>query len=210
MLKRFVVIEAADRMGKSAQAELLTKRFLDEGFSAVCVEPIRNNKLIRCMLKTGAALRWPNVFQSIQFWNRLWFEVFTLEYLIETHDIVICDRWALSMLVYGTCTGCWSWLVKMTSQGLRKSDVTIVLTGAPYGVNRELDSYEKNTALQIDVAATYGLAIEMSKIVGLIEDHSTLREVSTKDRGTYDQVSDRIMEALDDVFYGTREGEEHA
>jgi len=206
MLSRFIAIEASDMMGKSVTSRLLAQKFNNAGIKAICVEPICDNGLIRWMLKSGTALRWPNVFQFLQWMNRVWFEHCALNHLISIYDVVIVDRWMLSAFVYGICTHTWMWLVKLTTNTLRKPDVNIVLVGDKHYADKQLDSYETDNALQDDIADSYGIALAMAEIVEKIEGHRSTYEVSAS--GSVEDVTNRVLEKLEEVWYGMREGEE--
>jgi len=206
LLHRFVAIEASDMMGKSVTSRLLAQKFTDAGLKATCVEPIRDNKLIRLMLKTGAALRWPNVFQFLQWFNRVLYEHFTLNKLIETHDVVIVDRWMLSAFVYGHCTNVWKWLLNLTSFKLRRPDVNIVLVGDKHLANKQLDSYERDNELQKEIDLEYELVLTFADLRETLEGRRNTYAVSAS--GSVEEVVNRILEKLEEVWYGTREGEE--
>ena len=162
MKKRALVIafEAADMMGKSCQARMLVENLIKHGYDAVGYEPVKHCtwmfKLLRYMLDTGAAKKHKNVFQLLQFTNRLLFQFTRFWQMRREHEIVVLDRWALSGLIYGIEDGASKLLTELLYSLLVKPDVIVVLHGEPFLNSRPVkDSYELDMDLQKRVNDAY-------------------------------------------------------
>lgn len=165
---KIIAIEGADKVGKATQSKMLAVALaqpfqyvlgITTAYSVVRVEiPTRTcrwtHKLIYMMLSNGWAKRVPNVFQFVQFLNRLAFALFELPGLVASNDYIVFDRWNLSSFVYGTETGCNKYFIKLLLKMVPQADLTLVLTGDPH--HRDgADSYESDTGLQQRVRALY-------------------------------------------------------
>ena len=176
--------------GKSYQAKRLVERINSIGLTAAYAEPIRNSDAFfwftRFALDNGAAKQYKNLFQFLQFLNRLWFQLTALHEYLCNHDVVVLDRWALSGLIYGSADGANKLLTKILYKCLKMPDVTIVLHGEPYRNSRPLkDTYELDDAMQKRVNDTY---VEWA-----------LRELTAclvKSSGTKEHVHKRVMHLL--------------
>jgi thymidylate kinase len=161
MPAKIVVIEGPDKVGK----ETVSKRLLadltkNSEMRVVRLEATkeshpRGRKLIYSMLESGAARRYPNLFQFVQFLNRMYFQFFKLPKLLRDNHIVILDRWALSGYVYGKCEGINAWLNEAMYWCAKKADIVIVLWGTSYRRATADDSYEKDTDLQTRAKQAY-------------------------------------------------------
>jgi thymidylate kinase len=108
------------------------------------------------MLKNGSAKRFPNVFQSVQFLNKLLFQTFLSFNTTGKYDFVILDRWKLSGEVYGSVEGVNPLLLRTYNWILFDPNVTFVLTGQPWRTSTDgRDVYEKDGILQEKVRALY-------------------------------------------------------
>jgi len=156
-----VVFEGADMTGKETQSKLLQRSLSDHGKRAIRVEvPAkacpRTYKLIYWMLKNGLAKRLPNVFQFIQFLNKLLFQLRVLPELLNNFDYVIFDRWSLSAVIYGNATGVNERFNLWLYNRLKKADVTFVIHGQSFRRSTTTDdSYEKDSDLQAKVKESY-------------------------------------------------------
>jgi thymidylate kinase len=185
-----IVFEASDMQGKSYQAKRLVEKLNSVDITTAYAEPIRNSDAFfwftRFALDNGLAKRCKNLFQTLQFLNRILFHVNALRELLQTHDVVVLDRWALSGLIYGNADGANKFLSKLLYKCLKKPDVTIVLHGEPYRSSRPLkDTYELDDAMQKRVNDGY---VEWA-----------LKDVSAclvKSSGTKEHVHKRVMHLL--------------
>jgi thymidylate kinase len=160
---KLIVFEGPDKVGKETQSKLMERALHKSGVSVIRVEPTkeshpRGRKLIYGMLESGAAKRWPNTFQFVQFLNRMYFQVFKLPKLLREFDIIILDRWALSGWVYGAAEGINGPLNQWMYNRARQADIVVVLGGTSYKRNRTDDSYERDASLQSKVRTLYHIA----------------------------------------------------
>jgi thymidylate kinase len=159
-MAKIVVFEGPDKVGKETQSKLLNQTLLNSGYRTIRVEVPskmcpRTHKLIYKMLHNGAAKRWPNVFQFVQFLNKWLFQLTVLPSLLRANDVVIFDRWSLSAVIYGGATGVNAALNMWLYNRLMKADVTVVFSGKSYRRNTADDSYEKDNELQARVKQAY-------------------------------------------------------
>jgi thymidylate kinase len=112
--------------------------------------------IIYWMLRNGLARRLPNLFQTVQFLNKLSFQLLDLPDLLRDHDVVVLDRWSLSSIIYGDVTGVHRGFNRFLARLLRKPDRTVVFTERSYRrSSTQDDSYEKDTELQAWVREGY-------------------------------------------------------
>ncbi len=183
---KIIVIEGGDKVGKQTQTEMLYDA-LAENHSVTLVEiPAKGltHKAIYWMLRNGAAQRFPNVFQFIQFVNKLAFQTLVLSTMEAMSDYIILDRWSLSAIVYGDATGVNRRFNRFLYDLLRKPDITLIMHGQSF--KREgSDSYEKDTKLQkavkdgyFDWARRYPGKNQLVSNIGTREEvHSTVMGV---------------------------------
>lgn len=188
-MANFIAIEGADRCGKQTQSKMLTEALAKRGYNVRLMEvPVNDGvtyRLIYWMLKNGTAKRLPNLFQFVQFLNKLIFQVTWLFWLSYTNDYVIFDRWSLSSVVYGNATGTNRTFVRFLYELLKKPDMTIVLHGARHTEDTE-DVYERDTVLQQNVRKGYlDWALRFPSNHELIDN-----------QGTRDDVHVRLMNSL--------------
>lgn len=158
---KFLVFEGPDKAGKSTQSKLAVEALQRADARVVhvkapCKEAPRTYRLIYWMLGNGWAKRVPNVFQFVQFLNKLLFQVLVLPKLSRENDIIVFDRWSLSAVIYGNATGVNPtfnmWLYRL----LKKADLTIVFAEQSYHRSTiQDDSYEKDGDLQSRVREAY-------------------------------------------------------
>jgi len=183
MRAKLVVFEGPDKVGKETQSKLLANVLKAEGFRVIRVEPSkeahpRMKKLIYSMLDSGAAKRHPNTFQFVQFLNKVYFQLFKLPKLMREHEIVILDRWALSGFVYGEAEGINPTLNKWMFNLVKRSDITLVLSGTSYKRSTTTDdSYEKDSDLQTKVRVAYrGIGMNWPGHA-LVDNHDAVMDV---------------------------------
>lgn len=154
----YIAIEGPDKVGKETQSKLLERKLYGEGYSVKRVEvPIRSivsYKIIYWMLHNGLAKKFPNVFQFVQFFNKLIFQLTWLVYWRLKYTFIIFDRWAASAIVYGNASGANQSLNNAMCSLLSKPDLTIVMMG-PAHTTRCDDEYESDVELQGAVREGY-------------------------------------------------------
>src|SRR5581483_336173 len=195
MRAKLVVFEGPDKVGKETQSKLLANVLKAEGFRVIRVEPSkeahpRMKKLIYSMLDSGAAKRHPNTFQFVQFLNKVYFQLFKLPKLMREHEIVILDRWALSGFVYGEAEGINPTLNKWMFNLVKRSDITLVLSGTSYKRSTTTDdSYEKDSDLQTKVRVAYrGIGMNWPGHA-LVDNHDAVMDVHHSIRALLENTS---------------------
>lgn len=164
-MAKLIVIEGADQTGKYTQSNLLHKniqgyydlknqRFITSRMVEVPTNDIIFYKTIYWMLGNGLAKKYPTLFQTIHFLNKLVFMMFVLPYYYLTNDYIIFDRWKLSGYVYGQATGMNRVLNKIFYSIIVEPDITFVLSGKKMN-NKVEDSFEKDNELQSNVRILY-------------------------------------------------------
>jgi len=107
------------------------------------------------MLECGTAVKYPNLFQLVQYVNKCIFQLFHKK-KFDAYDYVILDRWKLSMLVYGNAAGANKRMTKSLFGTLMTPDLTVLLVGDAFKRRtREDDSYERDKRLQDNVKREY-------------------------------------------------------
>jgi thymidylate kinase len=160
MTATLIAFEGPDRHGKSTQANMLLKSYVEDGHKTCLIKvPTsycrRTHRLIYAMLANGWARRLPHLFQLVHFINKLLFQVLYLPKLLASYDVVILDRWALSATIYGTVDGVKPWFSRALSSLLKRPNMTIVFHGHPFNRGTIDDSYEKDGGFQQRVARGY-------------------------------------------------------
>jgi thymidylate kinase len=181
-LAKIICVEGPDQMGKQTQANLL---FLDLRSSVLREIPFNDHftyALIYFMLENGFAKRFHNLFQFVQFCNKLLFQTFHLMPMMLMYDFIVLDRWYASSIVYGDATGVNKRFNHMLQKFLIKPDVTFILEGQrykrPYEKN---DSYESDKILQDSVKLGYKLFSEnINNNALMINNEGTPSEVHHK------------------------------
>lgn len=194
-LAKVVIIEGPDRSGKQTQTENLTSRLKAQGHKVKLIEvPIKSSiftyRLIYWMLNNGMAKKFPNFFQTVQFINRLMFQITRLPFILLFYDYVIFDRWSLSSIVYGSATGANVWMCKIFAKLLIGYDRMIILNGKTYNVGRETDDYENDDLLQISVKQMYSKWASEHNLSGQYAD---LNVLEIDNRLQIDEITDMIM-----------------
>ena len=159
-----VSFEGPDAVGKETQAKMLCNYYNSNNIRAVYYEfPLNDSgvmlsnltfKLIKKMLTSGFANKYPNLFQAVQFMNKFFFNALTLPKLMNAYDVIILDRWSASVLVYGYASNVNKRLALKMFTSLRHADITVILNGSSFNKDNK-DSYEKDNELQTRVKKYY-------------------------------------------------------
>ena len=185
-----VAIEGPDRVGKKTQTKMLVDRLESRAYKVATFEIPKTSlvtyDLIYWFLNSGLAKKLPNVFQTIQFFNK-WFFQFKLLVLRWFYDVIVLDRWSLSSIVYGDETGANKTYVRFLYWFLREPDVTIILNGTSPSIGELKDSYERDTSLQSKVRRGYA--------AWCVENHDRSFEL-VDNQGTRKEVHARILKLL--------------
>lgn len=158
MLCKIIAFEGLDGVGKSTQVKLV-KQALERSGRKVAVAKLPayetfTGRLIRRMLNDGRALKLPNLFQTVQWIDKLVFQFFVLPKLTRDNDFVLLDRWHASMWAYGLSGGANEWLTNFYVNSIREPHAILVFTGKNKRGKAE-DSYEADRSLQKSVALHY-------------------------------------------------------
>lgn len=189
---RFIAFEGPDKVGKETQSRMAQEVLRCRGVRAVRVEvpyakSIVTHTVIYWMLRSGWARRLPNVFQIVQFLNKLSFQLFYLPRLCSENDIVIFDRWGLSATIYGAATGVNPWLDTFMQSFVKRPHLTLVFAERSFRrKNAQDDSYEQDNQLQTKVRDLYKRwALDHSEDHVLVDNSRSLFEI-------HNEVMDRI------------------
>lgn len=153
-----IAVEGPDGVGKFTQAYALHRSLENLGYSVCQYEiPYTGSAIsydIICdMLHTGWAKKFPTLFQIAHFINKFFLQFLHFP-VKEENQIIILDRWTISMLIYGKATGANNIIIKMLSKLLAEPDITFILVGDnKRKISR--DSFEADTNLQKNVKTLY-------------------------------------------------------
>ncbi len=188
---KIIALEGCDKVGKATQSNMLAHSLRRYGDKVALVEiPFRDEftrPLIYWMLRNGKAKTYPNLFQFVQFLNKLMFQWTVLLWLRLTCAYVVLDRWSLSAIVYGDATGVNPTLNRLLYWLLESPDVTVVLHGTSFKRKSVDDVYEKDSALQLAVRRGY---------YDWVQEHPSDHEL-IDNQGTVDEVHERILDAVE-------------
>jgi thymidylate kinase len=188
-LAKIIVCEGADKCGKETQSKMLLSTLSIHGIETDIAEvPVRDgltHPMIYRMLKSGSCIEYPNIFQFLQFINKMLFQLFILPWKRLKNDVVILDRWGLSSLVYGDVSGANWTLNTIYWMLLVKPTLTIILSGPPRSDQQD-DAYEIDTRMQRKVRDHY-----IAWALAHPHDH-----VVIQNGGTRQEVQDRICSVL--------------
>lgn len=191
MFAKLVAIEGPDKVGKQTQSQMLAHVLRRYGDRVKLVEVPFNDRvthrLIYWMLRNGAAKRFPNLFQFVQFVNKFVFQWTYLLWLRLTCAFVVLDRWSLSAIVYGDATGVNRTFNRVLYWLLVRPTVTVVLHGSSFKRKTVDDAYEKDSDLQLAVRRGY---------YDWVQAHPSDHEL-IDNQGTKDEVHERILSAVE-------------
>lgn len=159
---RIIVIEGVDKAGKQTQARLLVESLKLSGRICVVVDFPDYNTPIGMEIKAFLECKreYPNELKHMLLSANRWERKSEIESMIEKGTIVIMNRYYQSNLVYGVSNGLnINWLVNL-ERGLPKEDIVIVLDVSSTvlterSTERDLDSFEKNQKLLLEVNKNY-------------------------------------------------------
>lgn len=154
-----IILEGQDLLGKSLQTRRLAQHFESLGLRVAQIKSPYNDsfsfKLIYWMLGNGLARKCPNLFQFIHFYNKFFFELFILPSILKNNDVIIFDRWSISMWAYGVTDGASETLTRWMLNCISEPDYTILLDGLRFTREQTNDSYESDTKYQSKVRSMY-------------------------------------------------------
>jgi dTMP kinase len=159
---RIIVIEGVDKAGKQTQARLLVESLKLSGRICVVVDFPDYNTPIGMEIKAflEGKREYPNELKHMLLSANRWERKSEIESMIEKGTIVIMNRYCQSNLVYGVSNGLnINWLANL-ERGLPKEDIVIVLDVSSTvlterSTERDLDSFEKNQKLLLEVNKNY-------------------------------------------------------
>jgi len=181
-MAKLIVLEGPDKVGKSTHTKLLLEALHEEKWCAISIKvpiPGRTSDLIYWMLRNYAATTFPNLFQFVQFLNKLLFQLFKLPRLMKQYNFVVLDRWKLSSIVYGDATSVHKGFNRWLNGLLSKPDLTIVMCERSFKRSSTVDdSYEKDSDLQSRVREGYKVwALEHPSDHALISNDQPKQDV---------------------------------
>ena len=159
---KIIVIEGPDKAGKRTQSRLLIDSLKTSGRVCVVMDfpdyttPIGME--IRAFL--NGKREYPNEIKHMLLSANRWERKREIESMIDTGTIVVINRYYQSNIVYGVANGLnIHWLANL-EKGLPKEDLVIILDVSPAVLNarsaeEDLDSFEKNQKLSLEVAKNY-------------------------------------------------------
>lgn len=154
-----ISFESQDGQGKTTHTRKLVDYLENAGFRVVYIKsPDRDSVFfnqIYSTLESGWAIRHPILFQTIQFLNKLHFQHTKLARLRKEMDVIIMDRWDVSMQAYGLATGVPRSIIRFMSRMLLKPDQIFLLSGNKKVREQPRDIYEKDVELQKSVTSFY-------------------------------------------------------
>lgn len=159
MSKAIIVsFEGPDGVGKSTQVKRV-KESLEASGKKVAVAKLPayetfTGKLIRRMLNDGRAVKHPNLFQAVQWVDKLIFQWTVLPKMSRKNDYILLDRWHASMWAYGLAGGADESLTNYFVNSIREPHAVLVFHGACKRSSAE-DSYEVDKSFQKNVALHY-------------------------------------------------------
>ncbi len=159
---RIIVIEGVDKAGKQTQARLLVESLKLSGRICVVVDFPDYNTPIGMEIKAflEGKREYPNELKHMLLSANRWERKSEIEGMIEKDTILIMNRYYQSNLVYGISNGLnINWLANL-ERGLPKEDIVIVLDVSSTvlterSTERDLDSFEKNQKLLLEVNKNY-------------------------------------------------------
>lgn len=155
-----ISLEGVDGVGKSTQMLRIKEALEANGKKVVGAKlpayETLTGKLIRWMLNNGLAIKLANVFQTVQWIDKIIFQFTVLRGLLKRYDYVLLDRWHASMWAYGLAGGANERLTDFYVNSIREPNAVLVFYGNCKRQTSE-DSYEADVSLQKSVALHYVL-----------------------------------------------------
>lgn len=178
---KIVTFEGPDGVGKTTQVARLARALRDEGNKVETIKLPRydrfTGKLILRMLKSGSAVRYPNVFQVVQWLDKLLFQVFYMAKLLRENDYVLFDRWHVSMWAYGLAGGANEPLTNALVGTLKSPDLVLVFHGKSKRAEKQ-DAYESDAAYQKNVVLHYVLWTCSHESASVVNADEPMEQVS--------------------------------
>jgi thymidylate kinase len=194
MFATVIAFEGTDKSGKETQSKMLTHALQRYGDSAIRVQVPWNDRfthrLIYRALTNGWAVKYPTLFQLLQFLNKFLFQTTAFLWLWLRYDFVILDRWSTSSIVYGDAAGANPYVTRLLYGLLFKPRLTVILHGTSFRRDTVDDDYEKNAQFQRAVQNGYK---EWS--YNFPFDH-----VVVSNTGTIAEVHDRVYEVVRGIW----------
>jgi len=170
---KIIVIEGPDKLGKQTQTKLLLSALRDLDLDGDSVEIPYNDgyiyKKIYKMLESGDASKYPRIFQTLQYANRLlWQNEKYKDYECCGTEFLILDRWTVSGWVYGKASGLSDNVLNMLSEDLVIPDLVFVFKGKSFKTkDRGDDCYESDNDFQFKVRNCYNDWLKNNKDIGV-------------------------------------------
>lgn len=157
----FIVIEGPDGAGTSSHSKLLTERLKSAGKDVLHTFEATDGPIgtsIREFLRNGKLPG--SAIQTMFTADRAWHVETVIKPALEKGQIVLCDRYALSTVIYGTAQGVDStWLQTMNDHFIQPDLMILLLPPLKVCFERlglrEMDTFEANDSLQKRVYDLY-------------------------------------------------------
>lgn len=179
-MAKIICFEGSDGLGKTTQANILKDILMNKDYRVKYYKLPSHGffgKIIQDMLKNGSAKKNPNIFQVINFFDKLFFQMSNL--LITNYDYIILDRWKMSSLTYGVADGANKKFLEILNHYLKEPNVTFVFTGDNFLDGKaEKDCFELDRNLQKKVEHFY-LMYGFLNQSHFISANQTIEEVSS-------------------------------
>jgi len=179
-MRKIIVLEGPDNFGKTEYAKRLAKK-LDAEYLKFPNEKLYSGQILRKIINKELPFE-PVSFQALQIINRI--ETYSK---LDSNKTYVCDRGKLSGLVYALADDLFEPWVRETADFLPDPDITVLITGRPYG--QDTDVYS-DPAFQRRVKQLYQ---EEGKKAGG-------RVIRVCNYGTIDEVFAEIMRKLEGVI----------
>lgn len=161
MSGRFIVLEGPDGSGTTSHSKALVEHLQKRGLNAMHTFEATDGPIgtfIRTKLKEGGLPG--NAMQLLFTADRAWHEQAVLKPAMEADKIIVCDRYALSTIVYGTAFGFDpQWLMAMNAPFMMPDLELLALPPFETCMERlglrDKDSFESDDSLQKKVYELY-------------------------------------------------------